>query len=70
MRNTIALNEGLQDEDLLWLFQVGKETIVQPGTAIVHQGVRPNAIFVVIRGGFQCVYALSGRCLPAKHAWT
>jgi CRP-like cAMP-binding protein len=52
MRTTIALNEGLQDEDLLWLFQVGKEKIVKPGTAIVHQGVRPNAIFVVIRGGF------------------
>jgi CRP/FNR family cyclic AMP-dependent transcriptional regulator len=52
MRNTIALNEGLQDEDLLWLFQAGMEKIVKPGTAIVHEGVRPNAIFVVIRGGF------------------
>jgi CRP/FNR family cyclic AMP-dependent transcriptional regulator len=52
MRKSIALNEGLQDEDLLWLFQVGKEKIVKPGTAIVHQGIRPNAIFVVIRGGF------------------
>jgi CRP-like cAMP-binding protein len=52
MRTTIALSEGLRDEDLLWLFQVGEEKVVNPGTAIVHEGVRPNAIFVVIRGGF------------------
>jgi CRP-like cAMP-binding protein len=52
MRTTTALSEGLQDEDLLWLFQVGKEKNVNPGAAIVHQGIRPNAIFVVIRGSF------------------
>jgi CRP-like cAMP-binding protein len=52
MRTTIALSEGLRDEDLLWLFQVGERKVVNRGTAIVHEGVRPNAIFVVIRGGF------------------
>ena len=52
MRATTALSEGLQDEDLLWLFQVGKERSVDPGTAIVHEGVRPNAIFIVVRGSF------------------
>ncbi len=43
---------GLMDEDLLWLFEVGEEKIVGPGTAIVHEGVRPNAIFIAIRGAF------------------
>jgi CRP-like cAMP-binding protein len=52
MRTTIALSEGLRDEDILWLFQVGEKRLVKPGTAIVHEGVRPNAIFVVIRGAF------------------
>ena len=52
MRKTIALSEGLQAEDMLWLFQVGEEKAVSPGTAIVHEGIRPNAIFVVVRGSF------------------
>ena len=52
MRTTIALSDGLRDEDMLWLFQVGVERVINPGTAIVHEGVRPNAIFVVIRGSF------------------
>ena len=52
MRKTIALNDGLRDEDMLWLFQVGEERVVNPGSAIVHEGVRPNAIFIVIRGSF------------------
>ena len=52
MRKTIALSEGLQAEDMLWLFQVGEEKAVSPGTAIVDEGIRPNAIFVVVRGSF------------------
>ena len=52
MRKTIVFSEGLRDEDLMWLFQVGEERVVNPGAAIVHEGVRPNAIFVVVRGGF------------------
>ena len=52
MRTTIALSDGLRDEDVLWLFQVGEERVVNRGTAIVHEGFRPNAIFVVIRGSF------------------
>jgi CRP/FNR family cyclic AMP-dependent transcriptional regulator len=52
MRTTIALSEGLRDEDIQWLFQVGEEEAVNPGTALVHEGVRPNAIFIVIRGCF------------------
>ena len=52
MRTTIALSEGLRDEDMLWLFQVGEKKIVNPGTALVHEGARQNAIFIVIRGGF------------------
>ena len=52
MRTTIALSEGLRDEDILWLFQMGTEEIVNPGTAIIDEGVRPNAIFIVIRGKF------------------
>ncbi len=52
MRTTIALSEGLRDEDMLWLFQVGEKKIVNPGSAVVHEGARPNAIFIVIRGGF------------------
>jgi len=52
MRKSIALSEGLQAEDMLWLFQVGEEKAVSPGTAIVHEGIRPNAIFVVVRGSF------------------
>jgi len=52
MRTAIALSQGLRDEDIQWLFQVGEEKAVHPGTALVHEGVRPNAIFIVIRGRF------------------
>jgi CRP-like cAMP-binding protein len=52
MRTTIALSQGLRDEDIQWLFQVGEEEAVHPGTALVHEGARPNAIFIVIRGRF------------------
>lgn len=52
MRKSTALSEGLLDEDMLWLFHVGEEKAVNPGTAIVQEGVRPNAIFVVVRGSF------------------
>jgi CRP-like cAMP-binding protein len=52
MRTTIALSQGLRDEDIQWLFQVGEEKTVHPGTALIHEGVRPNAIFIVIRGRF------------------
>ena len=52
MRTNIILRDGLREEDMLWLFQVGEEKAVNPGIAIVQQGVRPNAIFVVIRGRF------------------
>jgi CRP-like cAMP-binding protein len=52
MRTTIALSQGLRDEDIQWLFQVGEEKTVHPGTALIHEGVRPTAIFIVIRGRF------------------
>ena len=52
MRTTIALRDGLRKEDVLWLFQVGEEKVVNPGTTIVQQGIRPTAIFVVLRGRF------------------
>jgi CRP-like cAMP-binding protein len=42
----------LREEDLRWLFQVGEERVVHSGTAIVDEGVRPNALFIVIRGRF------------------
>ena len=34
------------------MFQTGVERVVGPGTAIVREGVRPNAIFLVIHGQF------------------
>jgi hypothetical protein len=43
MRTTIALGEGLRDEDISWLFQVGEQKTVNPGTTIVHEGRRPNS---------------------------
>ena len=58
MRTTIVLRDGLvsrdglREEDLRWLFQVGENKAVHPGTAIVDEGVRPDALFVVIRGRF------------------
>jgi CRP-like cAMP-binding protein len=52
MGTITGLKDGLRDEDLAWLFQAGVEKVVSPGTAIVHEGVRPNAIFVVIHGKF------------------
>lgn len=52
MRTIIGLKDGLRDEDLAWLFETGVKRIVSSGTAIVHEGVRPNAIFVVIHGQF------------------
>ena len=64
MRATIALQEGLRDEDIQWLFQVGQQRVVEAGTAIVREGARPSAIFVVIRGGFDVgVDALMGEPL-------
>lgn len=52
MRTSIAWRDWLQDEDIVWLFQAGRERTVQRGAAIVHEGIRPSAIFLVIRGGF------------------
>ena len=52
MRATITLREGLPEEDMLWLSQVGEEMAVTPGTTIIQQGIRPNGIFVVLRGRF------------------
>jgi CRP-like cAMP-binding protein len=52
MSTTIGLKDGLRDEDLLWLFKTGVKRDVNPGSAIVQQGARPNAIFLVIRGQF------------------
>ncbi|MBW2542862.1 MAG: cyclic nucleotide-binding domain-containing protein [Deltaproteobacteria bacterium] len=52
MHTFIGLKDGLNDEDLAWLFQTGVERVVSPGTAIVREGVRPNAIFLVILGQF------------------
>ena len=52
MLTTSALRDELREEDMLWLFQVGEEKVVNPGTTIVQQGIHPNAIFVVIRGRF------------------
>jgi len=52
MRTNFDLSDGLRDEDLVWLFQTGTKRAVHPGTAIVREGVRPNALFVVIRGQF------------------
>jgi CRP-like cAMP-binding protein len=42
----------LREEDLRWLFQVGEKRVVHSGTAIVDEGIRPDALFIVIRGGF------------------
>jgi CRP/FNR family cyclic AMP-dependent transcriptional regulator len=52
MRTIIGLKDGLRDEDLAWLFQTGVKRAVSTGTAIIDEGVRPNAIFVVIHGQF------------------
>jgi len=52
MRTINGLKGGLREADLAWLFELGITRVVSPGTAIVHEGVRPNAIFVVIDGRF------------------
>ena len=52
MTKAIDWSDGLLDEDWLWLFRVGEERVVDRGTEIVHEGVRPKAIFVVMRGSF------------------
>jgi CRP-like cAMP-binding protein len=52
MRTTIVSRDGLREEDLRWLFQVGENKVVQSGTAIVEEGVRPDGLFVVIHGQF------------------
>lgn len=52
MRTTIVSRDGLREEDLRWLFQVGEERVVHSGTTIVEEGIRPNALFIVIRGRF------------------
>ena len=58
MRTTIALNDGIRDEDVVWLSQVGTRKIIQPGTALIQEGVRPRAIFIVIRGSFNVAVEL------------
>jgi len=52
MRTEIGLRNGLRDEDWVWLFQMGETRVVKPKTAILREGVRPNALFMVIRGQF------------------
>jgi CRP-like cAMP-binding protein len=52
MRTKIVSRDGLREEDLRWLFQVGENKVVHSGTAIVNEGVRPDGLFVVIRGQF------------------
>jgi len=44
--------DGLQHADLTWLFQIASRRVVSPGTAIVHEGVRPTALFLVLQGSF------------------
>ncbi len=69
MRSINGLKDGLQDEDLAWLFETGVMRIVSPGTAIVREGVRPNAIFVVIDGRFSVrVRNVAGEPLAALRA--
>lgn len=52
MSTSVRLQDELKDEDLTWLFQTGVEKTVPSGHSIIHEGARPNAIFVVIRGQF------------------
>lgn len=58
MSPTIALNDGMRDEDVVWLFQVGTRKIIKPGTALIQEGVRPRAVFIVIRGSFNVAVEL------------
>lgn len=69
MRTINGLKDGLREEDLAWLLETGVTRIVRPGTAIVHEGVRPNAIFVVIDGRFSVrVKNVAGEPLAALRA--
>ena len=69
MRSTNTLRDGLREEDLDWLFEMGVTRVVSSGTAIVHEGVRPNAIFVVIDGRFSVrVKNVAGEPLAALRA--
>jgi CRP-like cAMP-binding protein len=56
----------LRGEDLRWLFQVGEERVVHSGTAIVDEGVRPNALFIVISGRFDVEIGTLDDTLLAK----
>lgn len=69
MRSINGLKDGLREEDMAWLFETGVTRIVSPGTAIVREGVRPNAIFVVIDGRFSVrVRKVAGEPLAALKA--
>jgi CRP-like cAMP-binding protein len=50
MSREIVLRDGLRDADLIWLFRVGEEKIIESGSTLVREGHRTNEIFVVIRG--------------------
>ena len=52
MSRKIALRDGVRDEDLVWLFRVGEEKIVESGATLVREGHRTDHIYIVIRGQF------------------
>jgi CRP-like cAMP-binding protein len=52
MSREIALRDGLRDADLAWLFHVGVERTIEPGSTLLREGNRTDGIFVVIRGRF------------------
>ena len=52
MSRPIVLRDGFRSTDLEWLFRVGTETVVQPGSTLMCEGLRNDSVFVVIRGEF------------------
>ena len=52
MSREIALRDSFRDADLAWLFHVGIERTIQPGSTLLREGHRTDGLFVVIRGRF------------------
>jgi len=44
--------DGLQDADLTWLAQIGTRRVISTEMTIIDEGVRPNALFLVLHGSF------------------
>lgn len=60
MREGLSLLEQLDQEDVAWILETGQERRVPAQTAITQEGVRPDALYLVLQGLIQVAVASGG----------